>query len=100
MKLRPLTEMLVKLLGVVAVFKGLLACLGLWHYSYMFSSDARFSYLEATAKKAFVQLILTAGIQVAVGALAFWRSKPIAIFLCRGVEDDSEPSSAPPTETH
>jgi hypothetical protein len=89
MKLRPLTAVLVKLLGVVAVFKGLLACLGLWHYSYMFSSDARFSYLEPTARMAFVQMILTAGIQVAVGALAFWKSKPISVFLCRGVDEDS-----------
>ena len=89
MKLQPLTAVLVKLLGVVAVFKGLLASLGLWHYSYLFSSDPRFSYLEPTAMKVFIQMTLTAGIQVAVGALAFWKSKPIAVFLCRGVDEDS-----------
>lgn len=89
MKLQPLTAVLVKLLGVVAVFKGLLASLRLWHYSYLFSSDARVSYLEPTAIRVFVQMILTAGIQIAVGLLACWKSKSFAVLLCRGVDEDS-----------
>ena len=88
MKLRPLTAVLVKLLGAVSMFKGLLASLGLWHYSYMFSSDTRASYLEPTAKRVFTQMILTAGIQIVVGVFAYWKSLPIAALLCRGIEEN------------
>jgi hypothetical protein len=90
MKLQPLTAVLVKLLGAISVFKGLLASLGLWHYSYMFSSNAHVSYLEPTAKRVFMQMVLTTGIQIAAGILAYWKSSCIAGLLCRGVDENSQ----------